>query len=216
MLLLTNSSGSLTPVESTLKTLMESSGYTVNTIWDGDSQANFTAAFANNDVVYVPGSVSASDVSNKLRTAQIGVVNELAAFMDELGLCSSNGTTTTASSLSISTNSHYITSPFRDRGVHHRLIVLRCFPRGGHDCFGATVLATVGGVNSVLAVNTGGTLANTVSGSNIAQGRRVQMPIQLGVVDTSTLTSNAGTLLTRILLWTAGFEGALESALEAQ
>ena len=58
VLLLTDNSGSLTTVESNLRTNLQLAGHTVNTLWDGDSQANYTAAFANNDCVYIPSDVS--------------------------------------------------------------------------------------------------------------------------------------------------------------
>src|SRR5690348_1418280 len=88
LVMLTANNGSLTTSESTLRTLLQMAGYTVNTLWDGDTQANYNTAFANNDCVYVPGDVSSTNISNKLRACQICVVNELASLMDELGICS--------------------------------------------------------------------------------------------------------------------------------
>src|SRR6476661_2888540 len=82
ILMLTDNSGSLTAVESTLKSRLEAAGWTVNTLWDADSQANYTAAYANNDVVYIPSDVSPTDIGNKLRACNIGVINEIVAFMD--------------------------------------------------------------------------------------------------------------------------------------
>ena len=70
VLLLTDSSGSLTTVESNLKTNLQAAGYTVNTLWDGDSQANYTAAFANNDVVYIPSDVSTTDMGTSCGLAR--------------------------------------------------------------------------------------------------------------------------------------------------
>ena len=175
VLLLTDNSGSLTTAESTLKTLIESAGYTVNTLWDGDSQANYTAAFANNDVVYIPSSVSATDIGNKLRDCPIGVVNEIAAYMDELGLCSSTGTTTTRHPITISTNSHYITSPFAT-GAFHLGSSSYTVSRAAAPQLRRTVLATVGGMNSILAVDTGGTLANTISSNSIARADAFRCP----------------------------------------
>src|SRR5690349_12148341 len=101
VLMLTDSNGVLSSSESTLKSRLEQAGFRVNTLWDGDSQANYTAAFADNDCVYVPQSVTSTDVNTKLRSAPIGVVNEEVLLMDDLGLCSSNGTTTSGNSLSI-------------------------------------------------------------------------------------------------------------------
>src|SRR5262245_8749208 len=76
VVMLTDGNGSLTAVESTLRSRLQLAGFTVNTLWDGDTQTNYTAAFANNDVVYIPSDVSVSDIGTKLRTCPIGVVNE--------------------------------------------------------------------------------------------------------------------------------------------
>ena len=183
VLLLTDNSGSLTTVESNLKTNLQSAGYTVNTLWDGDSQANYTAAFANNDVVYIPSDVSTTDMGNKLRTCPIGIVNEIVAYMDDLGLCSSNGTTTTSSAISIATNSHYITSPifhgvpsrwarqltrFRRRPVRQHLVQQSWQPSA----------ASIRSSRSTPVA----TLANTISSNSTASGRRIQMPLQCGVI----------------------------------
>jgi hypothetical protein len=211
VLMLTDSSGSMTSVESTLKSRLESAGFTVNTLWDGDSQSNYTAAFANNDVVYVPSDVSATDIGTKLRTCNIGVVNELVGFMDDLGLCTTAGTTTSVSTITIATNSHYITSPFVTGAFTVGFSTYAVSQVGGTTASGAVILATVGGVNSIVAVDTGGTLANTISSNSTASGRRVQMPIQCGVVDTATLSSNMQTMLVRIVQWAALFDGKLEA-----
>jgi hypothetical protein len=211
VLMLTNNNGSLTAVESNLKGLLESAGHTVNTLWDGDSQANYTAAFANNDVVYIPSDVSTADMGTKLRTCTIGVINEIAAYMDDLGMCTSDGTTTSTSSLNISTNSHYITSPFSTGFFSMGSTSYTTSRAAGTTASGATVLATAGGVNSIIAVDTGATLANTIVSNSTAAGRRVQMPVQVGVIDTSTLTANMQTLLQRLVIWAALGEGKLEA-----
>src|SRR3954470_6763688 len=112
ILMMTTNSGSLTAVESTLKSRLEAAGFVVNTLWDGDTQANYTAAIANNDLVYITSDITPTDIGTKLRTCPIGVVNEPAAFMDDLGLCTADGTTTSVSSISISSNTHYITNSF--------------------------------------------------------------------------------------------------------
>src|SRR4051812_6549460 len=141
LVMLTANSGSLTASESTLKSLLQSAGYTVNTLWDGDTQTNYNTAFANNDCVYVPGDVSTTNIANKLRTAQIGVVNELAGLMDELGICSSNGSTTSASAISISTSSHYITSGFATGFFSLGSTTYTVSRAAGTTASGATVLA---------------------------------------------------------------------------
>lgn len=211
LVMLTANNSSLTTSESNLKSNLQLAGYTVNTLWDNDTQTNYNTAFANNDCVYVPADVSSTNISNKLRACQIGVVNELASLMDELGICTSNGTTTTGSSISISTSSHYITSGFSTGTFSLGSSSYTISRAAGTTASGATVLATIGGVNTILAIDQGATLANTINSNSTAAGRRVQMPVQCGVVDTSTMTSNALTMLQRIVLWATGDEGKLEA-----
>lgn len=211
ILMLTNNSGSLTAVESTLKTRLEAAGWVINTLWDGDTQANYTAAYANNDVVYIPSDVSTTDMANKLRDCPIGVINEIVAYMDDLGLCTAAGTQTSVSSVNLTNNTHYISSGQVLGAFTLGSITYPVAQRGGTTASGATVLATAGGINSFIVVDTGGTLANTINSNSTAAGRRAQMPVQLGVVDTSTFTSNFNILIWKLVLWTAGFEGDLEA-----
>jgi hypothetical protein len=211
ILMLTNNSGSLTSVESTLKSRLEAAGWVVNTLWDGDTQANYTAAYADNDVVYIPSDVSTTDMANKLRDCPIGVINEIAGYMDDLGLCTAAGSTTFTSSVSISNNTHYITNSFVTGAFTLGSTSYNVAQRGGTTASGATALATAGGINSIIVVDTGGTLANTINSNSTAAGRRAQMPVQLGVVDTSTFTYNFNILIWKLVLWTASFEGDLEA-----
>lgn len=211
VLLITDNNGSLTTVESNIKTFMQAAGYTVSTLWDADTQANYTAAFANNDVVYIPSDVSATDMGSKLRTCSIGIVNELVGYMDDLGMCTSGGSTTTVSSFTIANNTHYITSGFATGSFTIGSSSYAVSRAGGTTASGATVLATVGGVNSVLAIDTGATLANTINSNSTASGRRVQNPLQCGVIDTNTLTANMHTMLLRLVQWAAGMEGKQEA-----
>src|ERR1043165_6805389 len=187
ILLITDSSGSLTTVESNIKTNLQAAGYTVNTLWDGDSQANYTAAFANNDAVYIPSDVSATDMGTKLRTCPVGIINELTGYMDDIGLCTSAGSTSSSSTVTISTNSHYITSPFPTGSPPLASVSYNVAKVGGTTASGATILATLSGTNAIVCVDTGGTLANTINSNSTASGRRVQMPLQCGVIDTTTL-----------------------------
>src|SRR3954452_1557447 len=189
ILMMTTNSGSLTAVESTLKTRLESGGFTVNTLWDGDTQANYDAAIANNDLVYVTSDITPTDIGTKLRTCPIGVVNEPVAFMDDVGLCTAAGTQTSVSSLSITNNTHYITNGFALGFFSMGFLNYPTAQRVGTTATGAG-LATASLINSLIAVDIGGTLANTINGNSTATGRRVQMPVPLGVVDTSTFTSN--------------------------
>ena len=154
-------------------------------------------------------------MANKLRTCPIGIVNEIVGYMDDLGLCSAAGTTVTVSSITIATNSHYITSPFATGAFSLGSTTYAVSRAGGTTAAGAIVLATESGVNSILAVDTGGTLANTISSNSTASGRRVQMPLQWGVIDPMTLTANAQTMLQRIVLWAALVRRKARSLVEA-
>src|SRR5689334_21637938 len=166
VLLLTDSSGSLTTVESNIKTNLQAAGYTVNTLWDGDTQANYTAAFANNDCVYIPSDISTTDMGTKLRTCPIGIVNEIPAYMDDLGLCTANGTSTSSTTINITNNTHSVTSPFTTGSFTVGSSTYTIAQVSGTTASGAVVLATVGGVNSIIAVDTGGTLVNTISSNS--------------------------------------------------
>src|SRR3954469_12091650 len=210
ILMLTDNSGSLTAVESTLKGRLEAAGWTVHTLWDADTQANYDAAIANNDVVYITSDIGPTDVETKLGPGPYRVINEPVAFMDDVGLCTAAGTTTSVSSLSISNNTHYITNSFSTGFFSMGSISYPTAQRGGTTATGAG-LATASLINSLIAVDIGGTLANTINGNSTASGRRVQMPVPLGVVDTSTFTSNFNTLLWKLVLWAASFDGSLEA-----
>src|SRR4051794_5921654 len=167
VLMMTTNSGSLTAVESTLKTRLESGGFTVNTLWDGETQANYDAAIANNDVVYITSDITPTDVGTKLRTCPIGVINEPVAFMDDVGLCTAAGTQTSVSSLSITNNTHYITNGFALGFFSMGSISYPTAQRGGTTATGAG-LAQASAINSLIAVDTGGTLANTINGNSTA------------------------------------------------
>lgn len=101
----------LTAEETAHQTLIESWGYTVETIDEDDSQSEFDIAVANNDVVFMTNDITASDLDSKLVSAPIGVVTSEDNLSDEFGLSSSidweSGTT-----LNVIDNTHYITSPF--------------------------------------------------------------------------------------------------------
>jgi hypothetical protein len=199
LLFVTTNNGSLTSLESGRKTMLESWGFTVNTIWDGASQATFDAAFANNRAVYLSDEATASDVSYKLREATIGVMSEHPGLADELGFCSGSTTTT----INITNNSHYITNVFSTGNLSMGSGSYTVIRMGGTTASGATVLATVGGVKSVVAIDTGGTLANTYNSSIVAFGRRVQFPLPISVNDGSSFSSNTYTLAQRMLNWAA-------------
>ena len=209
ILMITTNNGWLTSLESARKGQIESWGFTVNTIWDGASQATFNTAFANNRAVYLSDEATASEVGYKLREATIGVFTEHPGLTDELGLCSSSATTTSSSTVNITNNTHYITSVFATGNLLLGSSWYSVIRMGGTTASGAQVLATVGGINSIVAVDTGATLANTYNSSNIAFGRRVQFPLPVSINDSSTFNANTFTMSQRMLNWAAGLDKAL-------
>ena len=75
VLMVIANSDSLTREETTIKTQFQNWGYTVTTVWDNDAQANFDAAVAACDVVYIPSTIQELELMSKLRTATKGVVS---------------------------------------------------------------------------------------------------------------------------------------------
>lgn len=209
ILMVTTNNGSLTALESGRKSQFEGAGFVVNTIWDGASQATFDAAFANNRAVYLPDEATATDVSYKLREATIGIVSEHPGLADELGFCTTAATTTTGSDITVTNNTHYITNVFSTGTLTLGSGTYNISRMGGTTASGAQVLATLGGVNSIVAIDTGATLANTYNSSNVAFGRRVLFPLPISVNDGSSFNSNPYTLCFRMLNWAAGLDKTL-------
>jgi hypothetical protein len=110
LLFVVGNPASLTSADTGRKGLFESWGYIVTLIDDGDTQANFDAAIAANDVVYVGPSSSGPSLLDKVTGANTGVVNEINGKLDNFGFSSSTSGTVTAATVSIVDNTHYITS----------------------------------------------------------------------------------------------------------
>ena len=209
ILMVTQNNGTLTALESGRKSMLESNGFTINTIWDGASQATFNAAFANNRAVYLPDEATAADVGYKLRAATIGVFTEHPGLADELGLCSGTASTVASSTINVTNNTHYITNVFSTGNLSLSTVSASIVRMGGTTAPGGQVLATVGGNNSLVAVEAGATLANTYNSSNVAFGRRAQFPLPVSANNSSAFTSNVYTLAIRILRWVAGLDRTL-------
>jgi Concanavalin A-like lectin/glucanases superfamily len=209
ILLVTANNGWLTALESGRKSSLEASGFTVNTIWAGAWQSTYNTAFTNNHAVYVPDDVDSNDIGHKLRLAPIGVLNEEPALADELGICSGSASTTSSWTVWITNNSHYITNVFSTGSFTLASGGCNVNRMGGSTAPGGQVLATVGGVNSIVAIETGATLANTHNGNNTAAGRRVQFPLPISQNSGVTLSANTYTLAYRMIAWAAGLDRAL-------
>ena len=111
VLMLASSSSNPNPEEVLRIGLLESWGYVVDPYWQKNSKSNYDSKIANYDVVYVPATADPAEIGTKLTDASIGVVNELGALNDELGIASCSASPV-GSTINISDNSHYITLPF--------------------------------------------------------------------------------------------------------
>ncbi len=196
--------GNLTAQEAEKQALMESWNFTVNLIDESDSQAEFDAAFADNDVAYIPQDINSSNLGTKLRNATIGVVNEEGEQVDELGF-SSDKLFKTRHEIDLTDNSHYITQNFAtglltfvssDQSVH----IL-----DGGVAPGLQVLAETFNVGSQWKKSMG-TLepGDTLSDGGSATGRRVQLPWGGGTFDINQLNDDGRTIMQRAIEWAEG------------
>ena len=180
--------------------LIESWGYTVTLIDDSDSQSDFDSALNENDVVYITESVSSGNVSDKLRNATIGVVNEERAIVDDFGLAS-NYFSVDTTNIEIVNNSHYITSVFPLGSLIITTTTKEFVNLNGIISTGLDVLADSSfNLPFLSIVDVGDTLYD----SGNAAGRRVQLPWSENGFDFSSLTDEAKTIMRRSIEWAAG------------
>ena len=185
--------------------LIESWGYTVNLIADEDSQANYDAAVAVNDVAYVSSQVSESALGAKLTNAPIGVVNEQGSLVDEFGFGQQSFTYKSRSEVDVLDNSHYITEPFPTGLLtilsgNQMLHVMTA-----NKAPGLAALAQVFNTGSLWddslgVIETGGELF----GGGAAAGRRVLLPWGDASFDVATLNADGLTLMQRAIEWAEG------------
>ena len=198
--------GNLTAQEAEKQALMESWNFTVNLIDESDSQAEFDAAFADNDVAYIPQDINSSNLGTKLRNATIGVVNEEGEQVDELGF-SSDKLFKTRQVIDVVDNSHYITQSFAtglltfvssDQSVH----MLAGTIAPGLQTLGESSNVGSQWEPSLGTLDTG----DDLSGGGTAAGRRVQLPWGGGTFDINQLNDDGRTIMQRALEWGAGAE----------
>jgi Tfp pilus assembly protein PilX len=196
--------GSLTAQEDAKKALIESWGYTVNLIDESDSQANFDAAAAANDVAYIPQDITSSNLGTKLRDAAIGVVNEEGEQVDELGI-SQDKLFKSRHEIDVINNTHYITQPFAtglliftssDQSVH----MLAANQAPGLLTLGQSFNTGSIWEPSLAVIKTG----DDLWGGGTAAGRRVELPWGGGTFDINQLTDDGRTIMQRAIEWGAG------------
>jgi hypothetical protein len=198
VLLVVGDAVTLSSKDAGYKALMESWGHTVTLIDDGDSQANFDAAAAANDVIYVSGSSSGPSLLDKLTNTTTGLVNEVNGKIDNFGFSSSTSATANFDTFSKTDAAHYITEPFSGNPVTVFTASLTNPVPGGTL---APDLQNVGEVTGTLAVGTLDAGATRHDG-NPSPERRAHLPFT--VAETTDMTADGKTILQRTLEWAAG------------
>ncbi|MEN0111628.1 MAG: LamG domain-containing protein, partial [Planctomycetota bacterium] len=217
LVMLTDDNGVLSEGETFRVRRLAYWGFTVVLLWDGAGQADYDAAIATADAVYVPGLADASDVGDKLRECPIGVVYEKGGLDDNLGLSNQEGSADSSNSSQVADRTHPIVANFRDGenlGFFNRFSYENNNWPGSSESLSRLagtlapdlwVAMTRGGVPVLATLDTGQDLANNVGGNTAASGRRVRLPW----VDDADLTlmrswSAGSQVLYNALRWAAG------------
>ncbi|MGD8961132.1 MAG: hypothetical protein PVH43_01385 [Desulfobacterales bacterium] len=187
------------------KALMEGWGWTVTFISASATQAEFDAAVAINKVAYVMEQITPDDLNTKLRDAAIGVVNEQGYLVDEFGFSGNREWPTPTTTLDLTDNTHYITSPF---GIGDLIIAssaAEVISMGGSMASGLQQLGMFPEVGQpgLGAIEIGGGLY----GGGVAAGRRVQLPWGRIGFDINSLTDDGRTIMKRAIEWAASGGG---------
>jgi hypothetical protein len=195
------------PYDSAKQALFESWGWTV-AILDSVSagQATYDNAALNNDVMYISESVSSGNVNTMANDLDIGIVVDEHWVWDDMNFFT-NGNTggSWGSSIYITDNNHYITSPFSTGSLtaytQDANLADLPYTLATEGQLLATFGATAGGDPTLFAFETGDALY-----SGTATNRRVGFPSFDS--NPSIWTTDFDTLLERSLDWAAGCAGA--------
>ncbi|MDJ0939562.1 MAG: DNRLRE domain-containing protein [Woeseiaceae bacterium] len=198
VLMVVGNDGNLTAQEQLKKTLLESWGFAVNVIDEDDSQADFDAAVASNEVVFITEDVNAGDVNTKLTDATIGIVTEEANLADDFGFADS---IQWGSGLKLTVdNSFYITSTFGTGTIGFSSAMVSVAGLTGDIAPGAQYLGYSDAGPSLIKLETGAELV----GAGTAAGRRVLLPWGGNDMDVGLLNDNGLMLFQRAIEWAAG------------
>ncbi|MGI9234041.1 MAG: DNRLRE domain-containing protein, partial [Woeseiaceae bacterium] len=199
VLFVVGDANSLSSRESGLKAQIEEWCYGVVLIDDGDSQANFDAAAAASDVIYVSDSISDGDLGNKLTDTRVGIVTESGAKLDDFGFTGNPMATVTYNQYTATDASHYITESF---GGGATILFTENLAMPLFSGLPAAGLHGVGSIGTLTwALPTLEIGAERWGGAESA-GRRAHLPF--GAADMNQLTTIGKTLLRRSINWAAG------------
>lgn len=187
----------LSSKDSDRKALMESWGYNVTLIDDGDTQGNFDIATAAADVVYVSSTIGGGTLADKLTGSPTAIVNEFAGKLDNFGFSSVTSSFQISTGF-VSTNSgHYISEPFGGSAVTVFTTAISMPSPAGTV---APDLVAVGSIGiTILGILETG--AQRWDGA-FAPARRAHLPF--GGAEVSQLTDDGKTLMKRAIEWAAG------------
>jgi hypothetical protein len=199
LVLLTNNNGSLTAEETARRTRFQTWGYTVTTLWDGAPQATYDAAMSAAHVVFVPEESSAADVAYKLRNATIGVVVEDLELDAEMGMASSDSTSSSQTNMTITDPAYGAGSVAIFSSAQPATVMQGTFAVGLHT------VGVNGSSQKMLALMDPGTpLANTYGGNSVAAGRRLRLPWGGDAFVFSALNATGLQVLQLGVAWAAG------------
>jgi len=185
--------------------LIESWGYGVNLIAHDDSQANFDAAVATNDVAYISSAVNETALGTKLRDAPIGVVNEQGQLVDEVGFGQQSVTYKSRVEIDVLDNTHYITEPFPTglltilSGTQN-LHIMTANKAPGFDALAQVFNTGSLWDDSLGVIYAGGQLY----GGGTAAGRRVLLPWGDATFDVTALNADGRVIMQRAIEWAEG------------
>ena len=202
LLLVVVNSGSLTAQESLRKTAFQAWNYTVTTISETASQATFDTNAAANDLAYICETVTASNLSTKLTSKSLGIVNANSGMSTNLAIASTCSTTSTTA-VSIDKNQHYITSSWSTGSLTVTSSSQTFLTISGTLASDMCSIGSISSAKALTAIDIGGTLNDNTT----AVGRRVQLPWGASTFDFASLNSDGLNLLSRALAWAGGVVG---------
>lgn len=182
--------------------LLQSWGFEVTAMNADQSQAEFDAAIARHDAIFLSSDNGVSQAAARVLNAPIGIVNENVAMTEPLGFYQGAGTMSGRETV-IGLTNHYITQGYSIRQRVRVLNSVSTLQAFAHPK--ATGLTILGAETANDKVNfaTLATGRKRFDGAAVP-GRRVQLPWAATDFSTSSLTSDGNALLKASLLWAVG------------
>lgn len=207
----------LTSQELQRQALFEEWGYQVDLISASAQWDDFTELLADNDVAFIPASITDVELGTKLRDTEIGVVNASNDLQQEMGLMTGGSLQKgDRDEIDVIDKNHYITQFFpmgKVKVFDRKLPMIRFRSNVGV----ASVLARVeNDSRGALATLDRGQQIEPYGGrsNEVANGRRVFLPFGADLTfEIDDLTDDGHLLLKRSLEWAAGAESVVPTLL---